>query len=610
VSAPTIKTKSRLSPALGHTLNIGLIFCASICLGLLSLYFSAGEYSLRLFAFYLTQPGVLVLNILPWLVFFLFFFFLFGRSWLGFLFTGALTLIYSWAQYWKLMARNDPVFAEDLTILSEAAQMSGQYIQITWQIAFSAILVLLGACIFFLFRRFLLTRKVRAFGLAAVIVLCCWLYPCVYSSEAVYNSLKPWPEVNQWFETNKYISRGGIYPFLYSVQTALPNAPEDYTEADASALLAQYKSTDLRDEEKVSVIAIMYEAFSDLSAYTDRITGADPYEAFHALQAESYHGNLVTNIFAGGTIDTERCVLTGFSTLTNFRRPSWSYARYFAQQGYQINGAHAGYEAFYNRRNVNENLGISDYRFIEDYYQNLVGNSMPPSDSVLLPDIAEYCKKQMQQGPVFSFNVTYQNHGPYASNEAYFEKEYVPQEGLSTSDYYIINNYLDGIEDTSGNMLSMVDSFRNFSEPVILVFFGDHKPWLGEQSVTYNALGIDISSQTDESFYNYYTTEYIIWANKAAQEALGTTFTGTGPTISPCFLMNVLFDKCGWDGPGYCALTSEVMSRVPIIHTTNRFQIDGAMIDAADLEASDAQRILSMAQAQFFLAQDAGGVHP
>ena len=88
----------------------------------------------------------------------------------------------------------------------------------------------------------------------------------------------------------------------------------------------------------------MLEAFCDFSDLTDAITENDPYADYHALQAESYTGQLFTNIFAGGTINTERCALTGFSRLPNFRSPSWSYARYFADQGYTCTGAHPGNE--------------------------------------------------------------------------------------------------------------------------------------------------------------------------------------------------------------------------------------------------------------------------
>lgn len=603
------RLKSTKHPLPLYIATIVVLVLAGCCLGLMSLYFSAGEYGLSLFLYYLTQPMVLVLNLLPFVVMILVFYCLFNRSWIAFLATGGLCLLYSWAHYWKLMARNDPVYAEDLTIFSEALQMSGNYIEVTWQIVLSALLVILGTLFLaLLFRGRSPHRAIRPIGAAALIGLCCWLYPNVYTSKTVYTSMTVWPEINQWFETNKYISRGGIYPFIYSIQTALPSAPEGYDEEEAAAILSEYETNDIPENQKVSVICVMYEAFSDLSAYTDRITGTDPYEAFHALQAESYHGTLITNIFAGGTIDTERCVLTGFSQLTNFRRPSWSYARYFADQGYTINGAHAGYEAFYNRRNVDENLGISDYRFIEGYYENLFDQI--PNDAQLLPDIANYCKQQMTDGPVFSFNVTYQNHGPYESTYCYSPVEYVPKGSLSDTDYNIINNYLCGVNSTAKQMLAMADSFRDSEDPVILVFFGDHKPWLGEQSSTYYALDIDIGSQTDESFYTYYATEYVIWANEAASEVLGTEFSGTGPTISPCYLMNVLFEKCGWEGPSYMKLSNEVMAQLPIVHTTNRYQVDGVMTDEADLCAEDATLLNRMRKAQFYLAQHSGGILP
>lgn len=595
-----------------HTLPATLlaVILGGCCLGLLSLYFSAGQYSIFLFVYYLTQPLVLLLNLLPYVLLCLLLFCLTNRAWIAFLGDSSLCLVFSWAQYWKLMARNDPIYAEDLTLVSEALQMSGQYIQVTWQILLSAVLVVLA--LWFMAKVFKgrFARPAPRLAISAVIIaLCCWLYPSVYCSQPIYNSMKVFPAINQWFETNKYISRGGIYPFLHSIQSAVPTAPEGYDATEAEALLASYESDDIPEDQKVSVIAVMYEAFADLSTCTDTITGGDPYEAFHTLQAESYHGTLVTNIFAGGTIDTERCVLTGFNALTNFRRPSWSYARYFADQGYTVNGAHTGYEAFYNRRNVNANLGIPDYRFIEDYYEDLFPDQIP-TDAQLLPDIAEYCKAQMENGPVFSFNVTYQNHGPYDSTTALFDQEYIPRGNLSESDYLIANNYLSGVQDTAQQMLAMVDSFRDSEEPVILVFFGDHKPWLGEQSATYRALDIDIFSQTDESFYTYYSTEYIIWANRAASEVLGTDFTGTGPTVSPCYLMNVLFDKCGWEGPSYQKLTDEVMAAMPIVHTTNRYQIDGTMVEEASLSPENTDLLQKLRNAQFYLAQDAAAKLP
>ena len=582
-------------PLLRLCLTLLLVLLGACCLGLLSLYFSAGDHGLYLFRWYLTQPKVLILNLIPFVLLTLLLYAALNRAWLAFLVSGSVCLFFSWAQYWKLMARSDPIYAGDLLIFTEATQMAGQYVQFTWQIGLSAVLVILAVIVLFFLASGRMRKPLPRLALAAaVIALGFWLYPNYYTDAATYESMSVWPEINKWFETNRYISRGGIYPFIHSIPDALPTPPEGYDETEAHQALAAHPSDDIPDSEKVSIVVTQLEAFADLSTATDRITGADPFAEFHALQAESYHGTLMPNVFAGGTIDTERCVLTGFSLLEEFRRPSWSYARYFADQGYAVEGAHAGYEAFYNRINVNDNLGISDYRFIEGYYENLLEGI--PMDNVFLPDVTDHVLAAMENGPVFSFNVTYQNHGPYSNNYAFFPEPYVPQEDLSDSDWFIANNYLWGLQDTARQMQVMVDRFRSIDEPVILVFFGDHKPWLGEQSVTYDALGIDIRSSSDESFRNYYATEYLFWANDAAKEVLGTELVGQGPEISPCFLMNVLFEQCGWEGPGYMKLTDEVMARHPILHTTQM-----------DLTDPLTQQMI---HAQYYLAMDAGGIHP
>ena len=599
---PKLQTKSSLP----LSLTIPAFVTVLLCLGLASLYFSAGSHGLSLFAWYLTQPLMLTLNLLPFLLLGLLLLALTGRAWLAFGLDAALCLFFSWAQFWKLMARSDPIYAEDLLIFAEAQQMAGQYIRLTPAILCSAAAAAAVTVLLFVFRSRPL-RFLPRFALAvSVLLLALWLYPNVYTSSRIYNSMRVRPGLNQWIDTNRYISRGGIYPFLNSIPDAIPTPPEDYSSAEAESILAAYPSDNIPADEKVSIIVTQLEAFSDLSALTDRITGVDPYAGYHALLNESFHGRLLPNVFAGGTIDTERGVLTGFSALGSFRRPSWSYARYFADQGYTVQGAHAGYEAFYNRLNVNENLGVPGYRFIENYYNGLVTGI--PNDDVLLPDITDHALTAMADGPVFSFNVTYQNHGPYSADEARFDEPFVPHDDLSDSDYHIVNNYLFGIRDTATQMQTMVDAFRETSEPVILVFFGDHKPWLGEQSVTYGALGIDITSDSDAAFYNYYATDYLFWANDFAKEVLGSDFTGVGPNISPCFLMNVLFRECGWEGPGYTKFTNTVLDAIPMLHASGRYLLDGSLTDT--LPADRAELAAQMERIQYYLTQDAGGVHP
>ena len=214
-------------PLLRLCLTLLLVLLGACCLGLLSLYFSAGDHGLYLFRWYLTQPKVLILNLIPFVLLTLLLYAALNRAWLAFLVSGSVCLFFSWAQYWKLMARSDPIYAGDLLIFTEATQMAGQYVQFTWQIGLSAVLVILAVIVLFFLARGRMRKPLPRLALAAaVIALGFWLYPNYYTDTATYESMSVWPEINKWFETNLYISRGGIFPFIHSIPDALPTPPE------------------------------------------------------------------------------------------------------------------------------------------------------------------------------------------------------------------------------------------------------------------------------------------------------------------------------------------------------------------------------------------------
>ena len=119
-----------------------------------------------------------------------------------------------------------------------------------------------------------------------------------------------------------------------------------------------------------------------------------------------------------------------------------------------------------------------------------------------------------------------------------------------------------------------MDTLRTDPEPVVLVLFGDHKPWLGDNSSAYADAGIDLSRWTVQSFYDYCRTPYVIWANDAAKETLGRSFTGEGGDFSPCYLMMKLFDECGFTGDAYMnALRDTYTSADLISPRLNRYRV-------------------------------------
>ena len=81
--------------------------------------------------------------------------------------------------------------------------------------------------------------------------------------------------------------------------------------------------------------------------------------------------------------------------------------------------------------------------------------------------------------------------------------------------------YVEGVRDADAMLGRLTDYFTGRKEPVVLVFWGDHLPHLGDGQLGYKELGIDVFSATEgQGNLTAYKTPYVIWANDAAAEAL------------------------------------------------------------------------------------------
>ena len=352
--------------------------------------------------------------------------------------------------------------------------------------------------------------------------------------------------------------------------------------------LNDYKYENIPENKKVNIIGIMLEAYNDFSKFESIEFESDPYEKFHEIQEESYSGELVTNIFAGGTINTERAFLSGYRNIPPMRGKTNTYVQYFKEQGYETMGRHQCYGWFYNRKNINRSMGFEKYCFFEDSYSEyemtyLVRNG----DNILMSDIIEDYEKCINSGnDCFHFSVTYQNHGPYYAGEGYDTAFLQWKEDYDEESYAVANNYFNGIQRTGEALRKLILYFEAQQEPVVIVMFGDHNPWMGDNNSIYEMLGINLDLDTEEGFYNYYCTPYLIWGNNAAEEILNVQFRGEGKSISPCFLMNELFELIGYVGNEYMQYTSEIYERFPVLHT-NTFVEDGVFTRELSKESKE-----------------------
>ena len=582
-----LPARGRAGYVLYHYLLL-LLACAGLTVCTLLLSYS--NYTDQIFQGYFEHFLIVALNYAIVAGLCLLLYGLIGRAWIAFLVTSVICLGVALGNYYLIIIRTDPLQFEDLTCIREAlaiTEKQGYELDLSGRVILSLV-----SCVGLTLILALLSRWRMRWRPARLIALVLGAAAFVGSlflcgDNELFNRAKYYEYINTWSVTEIYVSRGVVYSFTRS---ALVNSgkPSGYSESEVEQLLAGYTEENIPEARKADVFVVMRESYADLSELESTPGAIDfsCYDTYHAFRDEAVAwGNLMTNGFGGNTKNAERCFLTGDYSLTEWRRPANSYLWYLRQQGYYTEGAHPFNGWFYNRLNINRYLGFQNYMFREDGFDELVGAENIAEDDVLVDCIWDQYQEYLKSsdGPYFNFSVTYEGHGPYHYTRNDYSGRYVKLDPTSP-DGYAMNNYLCIAEHRDQALAALVEKFRASDRPIVLLTFGDHKATLGKDinnytTAAYSHYGMDMDLSTAEGFFNYYSTDYVIWMNDAAREMFGAEGgVKSGPTISPCYLMNVLFDTLGWgEGPAYLQAMADVMETIPVFSTKGRISVNGEL---------------------------------
>lgn len=587
-----------------HIWNALVLLLAPAVIALFCLRLGLGLFYNELFWDYFRLPLLLLLNYLPVLGFYLLLYCLFNRHWAACLGTEILFVTSALGDFYKIKFRGEPFQFSDFGAIGAAMDVAGSY-DLTPNrrilvVLTGSVLLVLGLA---LLARGRWRRPTRLIAGVLVLLSIVPLGRSVYFNTEIYESPAATSEhlIIGW-DQQKQISKGFVYHFLYSISGSSLRMPEGYDEGEAAALLAPYADADIPQDRKVNLMVLQLESYADLNELG--ISGIDPtvYAPLARLQEESLSGWMVSNVFAGGTVNSERCFLTGSMDLLEYMGHGDSYVWYLDGQGYATMGSHPNNRGTYNRSNVNQYLGFQDYRYADFYEEQMSAMDYPwLTDPMLLPAATRQFLDSIHSGkPSFSFNVTMQGHSPY-SQSCYgrFTDELWTGEGLSQKSREQLNRYLCSVRETGEMVWQTVEELRGEEAPVVLLLYGDHLPGLGEANSVYDELGVNFDRSTEQGFLNYYRTPYLIWANDAARELLGSELRGEAPMVSPSYLMSVLFDALGWQGSAWMQFTRSIREELPVLHAKNYYYENGSF--TASLSQAGEKLRHDYACAQYYL---------
>lgn len=223
---------------------------------------------------------------------------------------------------------------------------------------------------------------------------------------------------------------------------------------------------------------------------------------------------IVSNVTGGGTTNTEFEFLTGCS-MANFGPGVYPYTVYdlsraeglprqFSALGFATTVMHPQIGTNWNRVNAYSDLGFDRFLTIDDF---------EGSDTLRghVTDRATYDKvlDVLASGsePQFIFDVTMQNHSGY--DTGLLGEEDTTHLNIDGADDPLVDEYVSLIRHSDEDLEYFIERLRELDRPVVLVFFGDHQPYLTQG---YNDLWYP-GEDAAEHARRVYQTDYVVWAN-------------------------------------------------------------------------------------------------
>lgn len=459
----------------------------------------------------------------------------------------------SFANYYKMLITSTPLYVQDIRLVTQVGgimELNEASMKFSGESAAAVVIMLLVLVgLFFVSRRFrprlregLISGLISAILFASLFCVPAsvesWFYGPAGSGQAAAQDTQI-----------VHNSRCGVLLGLWR-SVVLGGEEELIPEPDEEELMlmnAQSWIEELPDTEKdeqPNVIFVLGESFFDVTELPGVSYAEDPVADFHRICSEGVSGKFYTHTLGYGAENIELEIMTGINT----RFFSWddmiygweqeklltypSLPQLFSDAGYYTAYLHTFNDGIYNRTALYTALGFQDMYFSGDFaaidpeaaaapdywgymYGKIAGEFY--SDDYLADVTAELFDQKAGEGPVFLWAVTMENHTPYTADK-FSSYDFPFESDLGDEAVGVLNAVTQGVADCSEALGKLVDHLAAQDEPVIVVFFGDHRPGtpLESGATVYSELGMcpeDVADWELEDYAELYSTDYVIWSN-------------------------------------------------------------------------------------------------
>jgi phosphoglycerol transferase MdoB-like AlkP superfamily enzyme len=527
--------------------------------------------------------------------------FILGRGTIAMLITSTIVFAIGYTNHAKIVMRGDPFMPWDIYAAGIAAKVSSKYdFRITVQFVASLFMV---AIILIMIRlthcEKIRKRKIRIIGIVGSIALAVSFSVGIIMNVGLHEKMNISYPLYPPLES--YNENGTIFSFFLHLNNINAKGETDNSPQLTADIISKYAqmAEDMNLDNNVAehavqpnVICIMSESYGDLRSIRNIETSEALMPFFDSLKKNTMYGDLQVSVFAGGTCNTEFEFLTGFS-VSGLLAGSSVYTFYvdeevnampaiFKSEGYKTIAIHPFDSQWWDRETAYPLLGFDEFISREDFSEPYMVRQFISDKSAFERIIEEY-EKSEDEGPIFTFCVTIQNHADFSKrweNESYDLKI----ENFEDYDFPYAENYFSLLRESDDALKDLIGYFQNVDEPTIIVFFGDHLPQLDYGF--YDALlDTDISKISASESLPMYATPYFIWANYELP-------VGYQGKTSPNFLGQTILDLAGIESPDDRACLRVLQTQISAISSLAIFDLEGSPWMSTENMSEDILKVL------------------
>ena len=381
--------------------------------------------------------------------------------------------------------------------------------------------------------------------------------------------------INLWDTDGFYRRHGFGLSFVVMAQNMQIKRPQGYSRQKVDEIFANVIRTPEKEGQLPDILVIMNESWCDYSIYPHAIFNQDPLKYYHQLRENTMKGQAFVSVYGGETANTEYEFLTGnpIGLLPQAALPYQEYMKgqqyslvsLLEAQGYKSLGIHPYYKSGYSRDRAWESFGFDKSIFLDgkeglsknpkvSYYRDYV------TDASCYQVWEEEVEKMIakDEGPIFSFIVTMQNHGGYLGEDYDGPKIWLKDRPgqYPKAMEYLTSSYYSDIA-----LKELLDKIDEQTRPTIVLMFGDHHPKLEEEFLR------EIQDP-DTPDYLKYVTPYIIHANFPLEGSIPSK-------MSVNYLGDALLSLTNVDPSAYMDFQRQVRSQIPVVTRTGYMDEEG-----------------------------------